>query len=276
MQPFTVTYARQPQLRGLSDLRADIHLPPPGDPADLVVWMHSGGFRTGTRSHRHHPRIAAAFAAHGLATAFIDYRLARPPAVLRPATERMLPPLVAEAVAAGEAMQPTFFGARALAVVEDCCAFLSYADNRKTDLCLSGRYILAGSSAGAISALNATYLPPHLGLTRPAVATVLAYSGGFAYPKFIGHSGVRILAQASPTDHQVPISSIRRFHNRLGDPGSDACLLIEHDDYAHGSLGLTPRETIESAVDRAVAFHRSDRPLDVPVAAPGARVFPSR
>ena len=256
VEPVTIRYAVHPTLRGERELLADLYLPATGRPADLLTWMHSGGFRTGSRQHRNHARIAAEFARHGYATAFIDYRLARPPAVLRPQTESALPALEADAIAAGEEMHPTFYGRRALAVVEDCCAFLTHAAGAAESYGLSGRMLLGGSSAGAISALNTAYLPPVLGLSRPAIATVFAFSGGFAYPGHLAPSGARILAQHAPGDVRVPVSSIRRLAAISPDP----LILIEDEAQGHGEPQRNPGETLAAAVDRLVDFDRAAAP----------------
>jgi hypothetical protein len=250
----TVTYATAPTLRGDVALMADVILPD-GPAADLLVWMHSGGFRTGSRTHRSHAVIARRFAAHGIATAFIDYRLARPPAVLQPKTRTLLPALQADARAADEEMHETFWGPRALAVVEDACAFLTFANTQMQAWNLSGRFLLGGSSAGAISALNTLWLPLYCGLHRPMITTVFAFSGGFAYPSFRHTTGTRILALHNPADTRVPISSILRLVTRTSAV-DDPVQLIEHDAHAHGDFRLTHDESIPAAIARMVAFHR--------------------
>jgi acetyl esterase/lipase len=256
----TLTYAEHPTRKGPRALQADIFLPGGAEPAPLIVWMHSGGFRTGSREHPVHARIAAEFGRQGYAMAFIDYRLARPPAILKPATEAALPTLIAEAEVNAEEMQETFYGPRPLGVVEDCCVFLAFAQGRAADWGLSGRFLLAGSSAGAISALNTLYLPPRLGLSRPMVTTVFAFSGGFAYARPAA-TGARILALHNPADERVPVSSIRR----LVDVSPDPCLLIESDTQDHGGLTVDPDEPLDRAVARCVAFDRAEDPLSLSV-----------
>lgn len=259
-----LVYAEAPTRKGPRALEADLHLPEGGAPCDLVVWMHSGGFRSGSRSHPAHDHIARAFVARGYACAFIDYRLARPRAVLRPETEAALPALIAEAEAAGEEMNETFLGERPLAVVEDCCAFLRLAAERAAEWGLSGRFLLGGSSAGAISALNTLYLPRHLGLARPEIATVFAFSGGFGYPPRLWPTGARILAVHNAADDKVPVSSIRRFAAATPDP----CVLIESPTQVHGSPKLARGESFVEAIGRAVAFDRSPDPRGFTVAVP--------
>lgn len=257
IEPVTIRYATHPTRKGNRELFADLYPSGAGQPADLLIWMHSGGFRTGSRQHRSHPRIAAEFALHGYASAFIDYRLARPAAVLRGSTEAKLAELMADAETAGEEMHPTFYGPRALAVVEDCCAFLNHAAGALHDYGLSGRMVLGGSSAGAISALNTLYLSRFLGLSRPAVSTVFACSGGFAYPGHLTASGARVLALHAPADARVPVSSIRRLAAASPDPFR----LIEHEEHKHGDLCLTSHESLAAAVARFVAFDRADDPM---------------
>jgi hypothetical protein len=251
----SVTYAAAPTSRGDRSLMADVTLPD-GGPSDLLVWLHSGGFRTGSRQHRNHGVIARLFAQHGIATAFIDYRLARPPARLRPASLAMLPALEADARAAGEEMPESFWGPRPLAVVEDVCAFMAHAEARAAAWGLSGRFLLGGSSAGAISVLNALWLPPFLGLERPAVSTVFAFSGGFAYPSFRHATGARIFALHNPGDTRVPVSSIRRLAARTAI-GDDPVTLIEDAANSHGDFCITPNEPVKEAIARAAAFHRA-------------------
>jgi hypothetical protein len=255
----SVTYATAPTLRGDRALMADVSVLD-GPPADLLVWMHSGGFRTGSRQHGSHAVIARRFALQGIATAFIDYRLARPPAVLRPASDAVLPALQADARTAGEEMPESFWGARPLAVVEDACAFMRYAQTQADDWNLSGKFLVGGSSAGAISALNTLWLPQFMGLERPAISTVLAFSGGFAYPSFRHTTGARIYALHNPADTRVPISSIRRLAARTGN-SDDPVTLIEDPHNIHGDFCVTPQESVRDAIKRIAAFHRAAPPL---------------
>lgn len=261
IQKSTLTYAEHPTRKGPRALQADLFVPEAGAPNGLIVWMHSGGFRSGSREHPAHARIAAEFATRGYGMAFLDYRLARPPAILQPGVADRVDDLVAEALAAGETMHETFIGPRPLAVVEDACAFLALAADRVAAWGLSVRFLLGGSSAGAISALNTLYLPAHLGLVRPPIATVFAFSGGFAYSPRLQPTGARILALHNPGDERVPVASIRRLAQHCPDP----CLLIESDSQDHGNLTLAPDEPLSAAVARCVAFDKAEDPLSIPV-----------
>jgi hypothetical protein len=267
----SVTYATARTVRGDRDLMADVHLPD-GPASDLLVWLHAGGFRTGSRLHRNHAVIARRFALHGIATAFIDYRLARPPAVLRATTAAMLPALQADASAAEIDMPASFCGARPLAVVEDACAFLCFAHSQSAAWNLSGTFLVGGSSAGAISALNTLWLPAFLGLERPAISTVFAFSGGFVYPSFRHATGARVYAMHNPADPRVPIASIRLLAARVAN-GDDQITLIENDQNAHGDFRTTPQEPLRAAIARIAAFHRNPA-ATTPIAVPRLELRP--
>lgn len=253
----TFAYADHPTRKGMVSLQADLFRPSGNGPFPVIAWMHSGGFRTGSREHPAHARMAAEFARHGYAMAFLDYRLARPPAILKPATAAQSNTLIAEAFAAGETMNETFVGPRPLAVVEDCCAMLAHVSRHADELLLSRRVLLGGSSAGAISALNTLYLASSLGLDRPTVSTVFSFSGGFAYTPRLAHTGARILAVHNPLDPRVPVTSIRR----LAAHTPDICLLVESDSQEHGALTIGPDDTMAAAVARCVAFDQASDPL---------------
>lgn len=256
----TFEYTKARTKKGPRHLMVDLYSPPGDGPFDLLVWLHSGGFRNGSRRHMSHGRLAAGFTRNGYACAVIDYRLARPHAKLSDNVRSQFESLVAEAVASGEEMPDIFYGARPLAVVEDCCIFLRRCETWKKDLKLSGQYLVGGSSAGAISALNTLYLPQRMNLKRPKIDTVLSFSGGFAYTPSLYRSEAKIYAIHNPEDGRVPISSIRRLYDTTPDPVT----LIESDGNVHGHLTLSPEEALAEAVDRCVAFDR-DLPIDAPM-----------
>jgi acetyl esterase/lipase len=74
-----VPYAALP---GVRPLELDLYLPPPGDsPAPVVIFLHGGGFRVGTRRSagpayaRRSPGPFEQIASAGIAVASVDYRL---------------------------------------------------------------------------------------------------------------------------------------------------------------------------------------------------------
>lgn len=248
-------YSRPDTKRGKIDLLADVYLPKHFScPRPLVVWVHSGGFRSGTRQHRNHGLLAEAFAEEGYATACIDYRLARPPAVLTRPARRAMHDLIDDSINWGEEMQETFRRQRAIAVVEDICAFFKWIGKRLNLFNLTGEFILGGSSAGGISVLNAIMLHDVISQPLPAIRTGLVLSGGFAYPSFWRPSNTRFLAIHNPSDPKVPYSSIARLKDLAGD---DLRLITAHEQ-EHGSPCLSPSEPVSVAVRRLIAFDRRE------------------
>jgi len=257
-------YATQPGPDGPVDLRLRLFTPDaaPGSSADaaeappLLVWLHSGGFFSGSPDARPHIRIAHHMARQGYATAFLQYRLKTEAAQLLPTTQARLPDLIADAEAAGETMRPYFYGPAALAVVEDCAAFFDWLTPRRAELGLGARTLLGGSSAGAISVLNTLFLATSLGLVLPPIATAVVLSGGFAYPGFYQPNDTRILALHGTDERQIPVTSIRRFAHQA----AAQCTLIEDDAHEHGDFRLDRDEALRTAIRRIARFDRGAAP----------------
>lgn len=249
-----------PRLK-LLDLYQPRHIP---GPWPLVVWLHSGGFRTGTRRNRKHGLIAEAFARAGYATACLDYRLARPPAVLKRPARQLMGYLKEDSEKWGEEMQENFRRQRAVAVVEDVCSFYEWIAPNLEVFNLSGEHILAGSSAGGISVLNVLMLPEHINRRIPPIRSAFVVSGGFPFPSYWKDGDTRILAVHNPEDPQVPFSSIRRVE----EIAKHNFTLIVAPEQAHGATSLSPAENIAAGVERFIAFDRGEALPPVPP--PGA------
>ncbi|MDO5603758.1 MAG: hypothetical protein Q4G25_01220 [Paracoccus sp. (in: a-proteobacteria)] len=251
--PVDISYASAACADGPVDLMATLWRAGAEErPSDLLVWLHSGGFRTGSRNHPSHDAFARIFNRFGISFAAIDYRRRRARPVLAKSTQDLLPDLIHEAREAGEEMPPRFFGAEAMAPLEDCVSFLQYAsaNPESSGLGKGGRIFLGGSSVGGITALNTLYLPRHLGLERPDIAAVVALSGGFAYTPRLSRTDARILALHGDLDNRVPISSIRRLHRTTPDPMQ----LLTHPDIGHGSPTLNADERPRDGVRRLAQF----------------------
>lgn len=248
----TLVYATQPTKQGPVALHLDLYLPPSAGPVPVAIWLHAGGFWTGTRRNRMHAAIAAAFARHGYATLVPDYRLQKPNGLLRLETRRCLPAFFADAEACGEEMQPLFWRHAAMAVLDDMGELFGWLSMHRNELGLAENVLLAGSSAGGITALNTAYLLDHVGFPPAPLSSVAVLSGGFAYPSFAGTATTRILALHNPSDVQVPVSSIRR----LAAQRPDTVTLVESEYMVHGALTLVPGEALEAGVDRLVRFDR--------------------
>ena len=219
----TLRYARVPSAKGVQVLRARLFTPPAQDhPHPLLIWLHSGGFRTGSIDHTVHGKMGRAIGQHGYAMAFIEYRLRSKPDNLSLQSQQLLPKLQAEVQAHDFGINPFFTGPAAISAVEDCVLFLTWLKQQGHKHNLGGRLLMGGSSAGAITVLNTLFLAKHLGIGLPHIATAFVMSGAFAYPSFYAPNRTRILAQHSGHDPRVPITSIRHF----ADLAADHCTLL--------------------------------------------------
>ena len=249
----TYTYGAPPTKQGPRDLLVDLYTPRNVvGPWPLVTWLHSGGFRSGTRRNRKHGIVADAFARRGYASAFLDYRLARPPAILTRPARQLVPKLIEDSEKHGEEMQESFRRQRPIAVVEDVCSFYQWIEGRQTEFRLNGEHILAGSSSGGISVLNSLMLHEAIDQQLPKIRSAFVFSGGFAYPSYWKDGDTRILALHNPNDAHVPFSSI----NRIESLARENFKLLVSAQHAHGSFSLTPEQHSSDAVDYLIAFDR--------------------
>ncbi len=247
----TVKYARMPGAGGVTHLHARLILPPDCDaPHPLLIWFHSGGFRTGSIEHTAHGNIGTLFAQRGIATAFVQYRLKTPREALSRQTQSLFDDLQEDVDTYDFRLNPFFTGPAGLAPMEDGFVFFQWLGQHGAKYGLANRLMLGGSSAGAITALNLLFLPRHLGITLPRISSAFVMSGAFAYPSFYEAVPTRILMQHSPQDTRVSITSIRHFSVMARTHSS----LLEHPLNVHGDLRLTRAETREAAIDRLIRF----------------------
>lgn len=248
-----VSYARQTVGKGEQTLRAKLFRPVEAEtPGKLLVWVHSGGFRSGTYVARPHRRIAAQMVQFGYACVFLEYRFRTKSRDLSPQAQMLLPDLIADANAHSADINPGFCGARAIGVVEDCASFFHWLNLNRRSLFLSDHLILGGSSAGAMTVLNTLFLGRHLGHDIPPIATAIALSGAFAYPSFYVPNGTRILALHGTHETQIPVSSIQRF----ADIAANQCTYLEDPCHEHGNPALNPDETFRKGMRRIIRFDR--------------------
>jgi acetyl esterase/lipase len=194
--------------RGGQVLRMDVHRPgrprPGGSPA--IVWVHGGGFHSGTR-HRM-TRYARFFARRGWVAATIDYRLRSKADVRR------------HGYAIGEA--------EAQADAEAALRFLSgRADRLGID---RRRMVIGGASAGAITALN---VAARAGGRLPVRAAV-AFAGAGPVAD-IGPGDPPMLLVHGTNDRDVPFARAERTCAAALRAGV-TCTLRRVDGAGHGAL----------------------------------------
>ena len=138
----------------------------------VVVLIHGGGFRAGTRKQPDLVRIAEGLVGRGFVVASLDYRLSP----RSPVPSARVRPLLASAPAA-----PVY---RAMvAAVDDTLAAVSWLRRNAARLRLDvGRLGLIGGSAGAITADHVAYALDDLGVRGPRVRFVGSLWGGIFIP----------------------------------------------------------------------------------------------
>ncbi|WP_406736314.1 alpha/beta hydrolase [Thioclava sp. GXIMD4215] len=249
----THVYTTSSHKKGEVDLHVDLYRPKESSgPVPLVVWLHAGGFRTGSRQSWTHAKIAQIFVDEGYAFAALDYRLARPPAVLSWPTQQKLSELLNDGQTHCPGLNESFRGRRPMAVVEDVCAFFGWITAREAEFGLSGEYLLAGASAGGISVLNTLFLAEHLGRTLPPIRAAFVLSGGFAFPSFMGATRTPILAIHNPADERVDFSAIMLLKEKRPEQVE---LIVAHRQ-KHGFPMVIPEEPMAAGIGRFITFDR--------------------
>ena len=244
-----VPYRSAPLNGGVADLHVDLYLPEgPRDPAPVLVWFHAGAFCVGTTKRPQHRALGRRMASAGMALAVPSYRLSTPEDDLSAPVRDALPGLLA--------MCPPGFrlelaGSWALAALEDSVAALRWLDERRETLGLTGRFVVGGSSAGAINAMNLVHTAPHLGLETPDIGGVLCYSGAYAYPGIYRPGAVPVVALHHPADPKIDIASIRALAAR--DP---KVKLTETSADEHGGFAKTASEPPRKVFGRILGHVR--------------------
>jgi len=155
---------------GSAELLLDLYRPAKASqtPRPVVVLIHGGGFRGGTRGDGGIVRTAKAMAARGIVVASIDYRLLG----TDPQPSRRVKPLLAGL--------PGGPPGRAIAsAVDDTLTSIGYLRRNAGKLGIDGdRLGLAGSSAGAITAAHVAYVLDDYGIRKPKIRFVGDLWGG--------------------------------------------------------------------------------------------------
>ena len=234
-----LVYGHAPLLGREVPLHASLYLPAAQDgPVPLLVWLHGGGFTSGDYGELQIRRLARQLTLEGFALAAPQYRLEAQESDLSPKVRDRLGALNRLPVA-GEITE--LAGARAIAACEDAVRFLTWLEGQGDALPRLSRLVLGGSGAGAVTAFNAAFLAPWLGLARPDPAGIISISGGFAWPDLYVPGKYPVFALHNPFDTRLGIASIRALSHR------DATVeLIEALEQEHGVLkthGDEPKAT---------------------------------
>ena len=211
----TVTYSSKDG----ENLDMDIYLPEndPETERATIIYVHGGGFQNGTRNSQGIQDFCMNLATHGYAAVSISYRLTRKnkDTVFGcdcPATEKL----------------NTFRAA--VEDLQDATYFL--IENREQFGIDPQKIIIAGSSAGAETVLNAAYEPPFCyGLDSGPVAYAGVIGMAGAIPdtaKIYDESAVPSLLFHGTDDHLVPYASASHHYCEKSKPG----YLVLHGSHA--------------------------------------------
>jgi acetyl esterase/lipase len=194
--------------RGGAVLRMDIHRPATRTAGRLpaIVWMHGGGFHTGTRGQM--TPYADFFARRGYVAATIDYRLQRHAYIRR-----------------------LGYGAGEAAAREDAEAAIASLRRRAVALHIDpARIVVAGASAGAVTALNVATVPSHPARVRAAVSLA-----GYGHPEAVDPGDPPLLMVHGDADLAIPFDRARRTCAAAAAAGV-RCDLVRLRGAGHRSL----------------------------------------
>lgn len=244
-----IVFARAPRDGLPEPLQCDLYLPAtPAARPPLLVWFHDGAFRVGSHQSKMCRRLGRRLTGAGIAVASVQYRLHSKRGDLSDPVSGRYDALQRET---GPWLRRGLSHFRALAAMEDGIAFLNWARENGDRFGWSDRFVLGGSSAGGITALNLTFTAPHIGLDRPHISSLVLTSAGYNYPALIAKApGCPILALHDPDDRRVPIDSVRALRDRFGD----LVELHESSDMRHGGLTLRTGESRAETHARISAF----------------------
>jgi arylformamidase len=152
------------------DLLLDLYVPQGTGQSELplVIVVHGGGFRGGSKTQGNVVDWAQGFASKGYLVASIDYRLSG----MEPVPSSRVQPMVDAFLALGGTVQEM----AAIAAIDDTLTALDFLIARPdTDDAMT---TLVGGSAGAVTVDYVSYALDDFGIERPPVAAVVSNWGG--------------------------------------------------------------------------------------------------
>jgi acetyl esterase/lipase len=185
--------------------------------APAIVWVHGGGFRTGTR--RAMEPYAAWFARQGWIAATIDYRL-------RPFAE----------------IRRDGYGAGEPDALQDALTAIAYLRRNATALGIDPqRIVVAGTSAGAVTALNVATDAPG----PPPVRVAIAFAG-YGHPGSLAPGDPPLLLVHGDADRAIPFARSQEMCAAAAVAGV-RCDLVRVPGAGHRSLLARPLENARRA-----------------------------
>jgi acetyl esterase/lipase len=144
-------------------------------PRPVAIFIHGGGFRTGTRSDSEAVRIAEGLASMGVVVASVDYRVMPQ----RPVLSTSMTPLAARVVPPPSVTPDPDFSRAVVAAVEDTVKAIRFMSGSGSGVAVDPQRVgLVGGSAGAVTADHIAYVLDDYGIARPSIRFVGSLWGG--------------------------------------------------------------------------------------------------
>ncbi len=178
--------------------------------APAIVWVHGGGFRTGTRQAMQ--PYAAWFAQRGWVAATIDYRL-------RPFAE----------------IRRDGYGAGEPDALQDALTAIAFLRRNAATLGIDPqRIVVAGASAGAVTALNVATEAPGPPPVRAAIALA-----GYGHPASVAPGDPPLLLVHGDADRAIPFARSQEMCSAAAAAGV-RCDLVRVPGAGHHTLLARP------------------------------------
>jgi acetyl esterase/lipase len=198
-------------------LLLDIYQPDQGCPMPrpTVMFVHGGGFNSGSRKGENVDAIARDLAQRGINLLSIDYRVQGDS------------PVISSEFAAFEsdfqALNTTEPASRVtafVAAVEDSLRALRWAEDNAAQYCIDpARLGLWGSSAGAYTVLHLAYSMDEYSISRPQVRVVVDYWGGLIRDGDLEAGEPPLFVLHGTADPTVPFSEATEITGRADGVG---------------------------------------------------------
>lgn len=230
-----VEYGRGATQNGDIPLRLDIYQPE-GECTSarpIVLLVHGGGFRSGSKSGAIFVSFAEQMTERGFVVMSADYRLLDDNPIISAAFDQLRPDI--------EAIQPDESVERInsiLAATEDIATALTWIEQTASEQCVDiDRLGVWGSSAGAFTVMQTTYALDDFGIRVPLPKAVIEYWGAIANPQQMNGSDAPVLIIHGTEDNIVSYDAALRIEARAIDVG------VPHSFYTingagHGFLAI--------------------------------------
>jgi acetyl esterase/lipase len=232
-------------------------------PRAVVIVIHGGGFRSGTREDTEAVHIAEGLVSPGVVAVSIDYRLSGE----RPVLSDRVAPLLSHVLPAPGRPPDENFSRAVAAAVDDTLKTIGFLRHRAKQLHIDPTRIgLVGVSAGAITSDHVAYVLDDYGIKQPTIRFVGSLWGGILIGAPDGGSPssqldkgeAALFASHGDRDSTLPVA----MSDELVARAADQHVPHEYHRIAGGGHGpprffTEPVSGDETAFDRLLDFARA-------------------